>query len=252
MNAPSTLETMAVVLSRELQDSEVVVTGGVRSAMPMAAVFLAQRRHAPNLTVVMGMGAVNPSADRIWASAGDYRYAASCEGFISMDDIFELSETGALDVAFYGGLQIDRFGNANLTWVESGDRRVRGPGVANATLAVMVGRTVLYAEHHQPRVFVPRVDFVTVPGHLDGARPPGIGAGPTACVTPLGVFDFPPPAHEMSIRSLAQGVTVAEVAESTSFALKCPPDVGETTPPSPDELQDLRSLDPEGLLRKQS
>ena len=133
-------ELMAVLLARELRDGEVVVAGGVRSAVPMAAVFLAQNLRCPNIQLVMGMGVVNPRPDRIWPSAGDYRYAADCEGFVSMDEIFELSEIGRFDVAFYGGLQIDRFGNANLTWVDAGDRR--NPGARRCELhASRHGRT---------------------------------------------------------------------------------------------------------------
>jgi glutaconate CoA-transferase subunit B len=247
----STRELMAVLLSRELRDGEVIVGGGVRSAMPMAAAFLAMRRHAPNATLVLGMGAVNPRPDRIYASAGDPRYAASCEGFVSMDDIFELSEAGKFGVAFYGGLQIDRYGNANLTWVGTGDKRVRGPGVANSTLAVTVGRTILYAEHHEPRVFVERVDYNTLPGHLaEGGRPAGAGAGPQLCVTPLGVFDFPAPSYAMAVRSVHPGVTRSEIDGRTGFALSwsapLPP---ASAPPSGDELAELRVIDPDGLLR---
>lgn len=247
----SVRELMAVLLSRELRDGEVIVGGGVRSAMPMAAAFLALRRHAPNATLILGMGAVNPRPDRIYSSAGDPRYAQSCEGFVSMDDIFELSEAGKFGVAFYGGLQIDRYGNANLTWVGGEGRRVRGPGVANSTLAVTVGRTILYAEHHEPRLFVERVDYNTLPGHLgDGGRPAGAGEGPGLCVTPLGVFDFPKPRFTMAVRSLHPGVSRDEVAARTGFDLSWPD--GEppaSAPPSADELAELRHIDPDGLLR---
>jgi glutaconate CoA-transferase subunit B len=242
-------ELMAVLLSRELRDGEVVVAGGVRSAMPMAAVFLAQNLRCPDIQLVMGMGVVNPRPDRIWSSAGDYQYAVGCEGFVSMDEIFELSEIGRFDVAFYGGLQIDRFGNANLTWVDSGSRRIRGPGVANATLAVTVGRTILYSEHHVPRVFVPRVSFNTIPGHMDGGRPDGTGAGPAACITPLGVLEFPAPGRAMAVRSVHPGVGRQALAEATGFELGWPAGVPDTEPPTAEELSTLRMIDPDGLLR---
>jgi glutaconate CoA-transferase subunit B len=249
MSEPTVREAMAVSLARELRDGDVVVAGGVRSAVPMAAVFLAQRTHAPNIALVMGMGVVNPRPDRIWPSAGDPRYAEHCEGLVSMDDIFEMAETGAFDVAFYGGLQIDRHGNTNLTWVELGDRRVRGPGVANASLAVTVGRILLYAEHHDPRVFVPEVDVVTIPGHTS---PQGRGAtggdGPASCTTPLGVFDFPAPDRTMAVRSLNGGVTAEQVRAATSFELGWPEHVPTTEPPNREELSALRALDPDGLL----
>jgi glutaconate CoA-transferase, subunit B len=242
-------ELMAVLLSRELRDGEMVVAGGVRSAMPMAAVFLAQNLRCPDIQLVMGMGVVNPRPVRIWPSAGDYRYTESCEGFVSMDEIFELSEIGRFDVAFYGGLQIDRFGNANLTWVDTGDRRIRGPGVANSTLAVTVGRTILYSEHHVPRVFVPKVSFNTIPGHMDGGRPARTGAGPAACITPLAVLEFPAAGRAMTVRSVHPGVARKTVEDATGFELGWPADVATTEPPSAAELAALRAIDPEGLLR---
>lgn len=241
-------QLMAVMLSRELRDGDVVVTGGVRSAVPVAGVFLAQHLHGPNITVVMGMGVVNPRPDRVWSSAGNHNYSVGCEGYISMDDIFELSEAGRLDVAFYGGLQIDRLGNANLTWVQVGNRRIRGPGVANSTLALTVGRTILYSEHHTPRVFVPEVDFNTIPGHVEGRKESGSGAGPASCITPLGVFGFPEPRHVMRARSLHPGVDPEDVRAATAFEPELPEDIPTTKLPTAEEMEILLRLDPEGLL----
>lgn len=247
--ALSEREILAVTLSRELADGEFVVGGGVRSAVPMAAIFLAQRLRAPNITVLLGMGAVNPRPTRIWPSAADHRYAADCEAFVSLEEIFELTERGRLDVAFYGGLQIDRLGNVNLSWIGE-DRRIRGPGVANAALGLTAARTILYAESHTPRVFVDAVDFVTIRGYeTDGSRPPGSGGGPSRLVTPLGIFDFPPPSRAMHVRALAPGITSDEVEGATAFELDWPSEPQRVAPPSRDEWALLRELDPDGLLR---
>jgi glutaconate CoA-transferase subunit B len=243
---------MAVILARELHDGELVVSGGVRSAVPTAAAFLAQRSHAPNVTVLLGVGIVNPRPVRIWRAAADERYADHCEAFIDLDEIFDLTESGAVDVAFYGGMQIDRLGNANLTAVASGEKRVRGPGVANAALALTARRVFLYSEEHARRIFVRDVDIVTIPGHLEGGATSGRddGAGPQLCVTPLGVFDFPPPGRTLTTRSLMPGLGFADVDAATGFAVgrgSAEPQVLE--PPSADELELLRTLDPDGLLR---
>jgi glutaconate CoA-transferase subunit B len=246
------LEVMAVVLARELRDGELVVAGGVRSAVPTAAAFLAQRSHAPNLTVILGVGIVNPRPIRIWRAAADERYAEDCEAFIDLDEIFDLTESGAVDVAFYGGMQIDRLGNANLTTIISGGTRIRGPGVANAALALTARRVFLYSEQHGPRIFVGDVDVITIPGHLEGGAISGRhdGAGPQLCVTPLGVFDFPLPDRTLTARSLMPGVALADVDAATGFAVghgsREPPTLEL---PSVDELDLLRMLDLDGLLR---
>src|SRR5262249_35865203 len=112
------------------------------------------------------------------------------------------------------------------------------------------GRTILYSEHHQARVFVERVDFNTLPGHLGpGGRPTGAGTGPAMCVTPLGVFDFPEPDRSMAVRSLHPGIDKSEVDSRTGFALIGPAPPVATPAPTEQELTALRALDPEGLLR---
>jgi glutaconate CoA-transferase subunit B len=240
---------MAVVLARELNDHEIVVSGGVRSVVPMAATFLAQRMHAPNITLLLGMGVVNPSPTRIWPTGGDERYATNCEAYVGLDEIFEWTEQGRIDVAFYGGLQIDRCGSCNLTWVNSDGRGIRGPGVANAALGLTAGRILLYAEHHAPRVFVPEVDFVTVPGHVEG-RPdePVVGAGPVACVTPLGVFRFPRESPRFTAATLHPGVSWDQVKTATGFEVRRPSELPSTPEPTADELSLLREIDRDGLL----
>lgn len=251
-DAASPLEVMAAVLSREIRDGELLVSGGVRSAVPTAAAFLAQRTHAPNATLLLGMGVVNPRPDRLWPAAGDERYAEGCEGFIDLNEIFDLTESGRIDVAFYGGLQIDRRGNTNLTWVGVGAERIRGPGVANAALALTAGRVLLYSERHVPRVFVDRVDVVTIAGHrADGSRPEYAGGGPDICVTPLGVFDFPEPSRSFALRSLNREASWEDVCEATGFEVERPAELRSTDDPSFDELALLREIDPDGLLRRE-
>jgi hypothetical protein len=54
---------------------------------------------------------------------------------------------------------------------------------------------------------------------------------------------------EMRLASVHPGVTVQDVLGSTGFDLVLPEGEVPTTPePTPDELQMLRELDPDGLL----
>ncbi|HEX6511434.1 MAG TPA: CoA-transferase, partial [Chloroflexota bacterium] len=165
-------------------------------------------------------------------------------------DLFELSENGRLDAMFYGGVQIDRHGNLNLTRVGG----FRGPGLANISFAVVAKRIYLYSMAHTRRTFVDKVEYLTAPGHLDGgdsrARQGIRTEGPVFCITPLTALEFTAATRELSVRSLHHGISAEQVIENTGFALPQPPPWPETPPPSREELEALRTVvDPGGSLR---
>ena len=55
----SARELMAVVIARDLADGWIGMSGA-NSEIPVAAALLAQRTHAPNLTLLTSSGFVNP------------------------------------------------------------------------------------------------------------------------------------------------------------------------------------------------
>ena len=59
------------------------------------------------------------------------------------------------------------------------------------------------------------------------------------------MFGFDPETRRMRIEALHPGVTRAQVQEHTGFPMLEAPEIGETAPPSADELEMLRALDPE-------
>lgn len=247
-------ELMAVELARELRDGEVGMTGA-SSDIPVAACLLAQQLHAPNLTLVLPSGVVNPRPGRLYRSASDGRWSMGCEAIGTAYDLFELSENHRLDFMFYGGIQIDRHGNINLTQVGNGSPpRFRGPGLANVSFAVVTKRIFLYSLRHSSRVFVPQVDYLTAPGHLDGGSSRAAAGirtpGPQLCVTPLVTFDFDPGGH-LRVRSMHSGVGEQEVRAATGFPLPANGSGWPSTPgPSSEELRVLReAIDPTGVLR---
>jgi glutaconate CoA-transferase, subunit B len=252
------MELMVVELSRQLRNGELVMTGA-SSRIPVAAALLAQLRQAPDLTLILPSGAVNPSPGRLYQSASDGRWCRSCEAFGTAYDLFELSENGRLDVIFYGGVEVDRFGNVNLTQVpdrsEPGSPPgFRGPGLANISFAVTARRVLLYSAQHSRRTFVSRVSYLTAPGHLSGGaagrRAVGIDtAGPQYCITPLATLAPDPDSKALRLRSIHPGVDVDQVQAATGF------DVGSTdqvtAAPTREELDCLRSaVDRDGTLRQ--
>ncbi|MFJ3421887.1 CoA-transferase subunit beta [Streptomyces sp. NPDC086082] len=256
MNAiPTDDELMTVLIARELRNGELAVTGA-SSLVPVAACLLAQQMHAPDLTLILPSGVVNPRAGRLYRSASDGRWVPGAEAVGSGYDLFEMSENGRLDVMFYGGVQIDKHGNVNLTATGLGSGpgpAFRGPGLANTSFAVVSGRIILFSSSHTPRTFVDQVDYLTAAGHLEGGTSraeAGITtAGPVVCVTPLVSFDFDEE-HRMRVRSVHSGVSDEEVIARTGFDLRSNSPWPRTKPPTADELWTLRHVvDGTGELR---
>lgn len=252
--AYSPRELMAVELSRQLRDGEIAMTGA-SSEIPVAACLLAQLLHAPDFTLILPSGAVNPAPGQLYRSASDGRWFQRCEAIGSAYDLFELSENGRLDVMFYGGVQIDRYGNINLTRTGPAHQlpSFRGPGLANVSFAVVCRRILLYAAAHTPRTFVESVDYLTAPGHRpNGKRRTDLGIdtpGPAYGVTPLASFDFDSDGA-MQVRSVHPGTTPDAVIDATGFPLATDRPWPTTTAPTDDELRVLRErVDPTGVLR---
>ncbi len=246
-------ELMACLLADRLADGELLIVGGA-STVPMAAGLLAQRRHAPNLTLLTGSGAVNPRPRRLAPSGGDHEYLRTAEAHFTMEDVFDDTERGRWDVAIFGGIQVDAFGNFNLTRVGGTPERpaLRGPGFVNAGIATSAGRFMLLCERHTPRALVEAVDFASGAGarRPDGRPyPPGRrGAGPDHCVTSLACLRIGDDGR-LRVTSRHPGVTARQLHERTGFALELPDEVPVTPTPSAEQVAELRAtVDPTATL----
>jgi glutaconate CoA-transferase subunit B len=238
-------EMMAVEMSRHLADGEVAIMGAV-SALPMAACRLAQLRHAPRLSFVAGgSGAVNPRLHPLPESSCDERLLEA-QGVLPLSEVVMLEGRGDLfDVFFAGGLQIDAYGNCNLQRIgEAAHPKLRGPGGVGLPFLPLAGRVVIYTMSHDTRTFVEKVDFIS------GAARSVTGKGPVLIVTPLCTFDFDRGTRRARLRTTHPGVTAADVLARTGFELAPSRAVAETRPPSPEELDTLRHIDSDGILRR--
>ena len=243
---------MAGAIARALHDGEVVFMGA-NSLLPLAGARLAQLTHAPNLTTLVGAsGGVNTLVEPLAPSSGDYANLVA-EAVLEFQDVLAILMAGGGDVFFAGGLQIDRRGNCNLTYIgrsEGNDGRplMRGPGSAALPWAQRCKRIILYTASHTRRVFVPRVDFVSLPGWPRGRSRRTPYSTPELVVTPLAVLDFTG-GGDMRLKSLHPGVTLEEVRENTGFDLAFPAGEVPVTPePSAEDLRMMREFDPDGLL----
>lgn len=247
-------EMMAILLARDLADSE-IGTGGVGALIPMAAMMMARQMHAPNLTIG-GELYVNPEPPIVAHSIFEDQAVRRIEAVEGFPELFGYSHKG-LDFFFHNGIQIDQYGNINLHIVGGTfeQPKFRGPGVANVSYATNSKRFYLYPTTHTPRRLVEKVAFVSVAGNLQGPesrRAAGLDyGGPKLCVTPLCVFDFDPQSLRMRLKSVHPWSSVEEVLEQTGFTPVMPEKVEITVEPTPEELRVLREeVDPHGFLRE--
>lgn len=151
--------------------------------------------------------------------------------------VFDLLSTGRRHV-FMMPVQIDRFGNMNLSSIGPHERpKVQMIGCRGAPGNTISHATSYWVPKHSPRVFVEQVDFVSGIGTDRGGLVEYV-------ITNLGLFDFADGA--MRARSLHPGVTPDEVRENTGFDIEIPDEVAATRDPSDDELRLIQLLDPDG------
>jgi glutaconate CoA-transferase subunit B len=233
-------ELMVVAAARRLAGVRVCFVG---IGLPNLACSLAQRTVEPALELVYESGAVGARPERLPISIGDPCLVAGARAVASQFDLFNFYlQGGRVDVAFLGAAQIDRRGSINTTVIGPyGRPKVRLPGSGGACDVAVLASKVFVIVSQSARSFVPRVEFVTSPGHFPGRRTPG--GGPDTVVTQLGVYRFVD--GEMTLVSLHPGATLDQVRAASGWEPAVAPDLAETPPPTEEELAALRALDPE-------
>jgi glutaconate CoA-transferase subunit B len=241
---------MIVASARQLVGERVCFVG---VGPPNIACNLAKRTVAPDIELLYEAGVFGAEPARLPLSIGDPTLVSGSLQVTNMYELFAyFLERGHVDVGFLGGAQIDRFGNLNTTTIgDYAKPKVRLPGSGGACEIAINAKKVFIIMPQTKRSFVDTIDFVTSPGHLSGGRPKEWqGQGPTVVVTGLGVYGFDE-TGEMTLESLHPGVTLEKVRESTGWDLKVADDLGETEPPSDEELRLMREeLDPEGTYTR--
>ena len=248
-------EFQVCITARLVEDEKTywVAAGGG----PMYSVLLAKRLYAPNALYVTedGIVAAEPMLplDPVMTVVGA-RPSYRALMWTTMNGIGDHCAIGYMDYGLLNTLQIDPYGNINSTWVgryPDEGRRINGPGGAD-TIAAQCGRTIIMTDHER-RKFVPRVDFISSPGYLDGTEGArervGLprGTGPWAVVTNWAVFDFDEATRWMRLRAVAPFVTVEQVLAEMSFEPLVADDVQLLDPPTEEELDIFRAeMDTQG------
>lgn len=243
---------MIAQCARLLEDQKTAFIG---FGMPQVAAILAQRMHAPQLVQVFEFGAIGPEPltpfvrNTMGGPSNCYRSIA----WTTMNQIFAQAQLGLIDYGVLGATQIDLYGNINSTLL-GGDyarpkKRFPGSGGANE-VASFCWKTIVIMMHEKRR-FVPRVDFITSPGYLDGTpearERAGLpaGTGPWRVVTSKALFGFDEDTRKMTLLGVLDGITVDEVLQEMDFKPSVAERVETLAPPTERELGILREqIDP--------
>ncbi len=227
----SRADMMIVTMARLLRDADNAFMG-VASNLPFFAIWLAKKIYNPSLTWLNIPGRVNPNPPSPPRSTVDFRLANEGRASMTLAEIFDMSARGELDVAFLSGVQIDKYGNFNLSHISDGERvKVQFTGGAgSALLCANTRRIVFWRTRHDKRSLVDKCSVNTATGNVQNV------------VTPIAAFK-----KEDGILVL-DGVcpysSYEEVAENTGFRVSPAPTM---SPPTGDELKLLREFDPEGI-----
>jgi glutaconate CoA-transferase subunit B len=196
-------ETLIYQIARTIEDG-ILAFHGFGSPLVQLALHLAKRTHAPRLVLVAGATyGVNPTPPFLTPTSNDWAMDRGAECHLDIEELFDLAAAGRVGRMFLSGLQIDRWGNANVTRMgreqpqyfrspfdTSGRTEVSPPvraevskhermlklpgGGGGCNLSCDVGRVTLWtAAHRSPpdtqgrRRFrlVERCDFITSLGH---------------------------------------------------------------------------------------
>ena len=197
--------------------------------------------------LVYESGTIGSKPHALPLSIGDGELAETADAVVPVPEIFNYWLQGRrIDVGFLGAAQIDRYGNLNSTVIGSYDKpKVRLPGGGGAPeIAAMAGEVIVIMRQSE-RSFVEQLHFRSSVGFGDGRGPEKLGlpgGGPTVVITDLGVLRPDPETSELTLTQVHPGVSADDAREKTGWDLKVAGDLGETDPPSEEELGVLREL----------
>lgn len=245
-------EQMAAHIARSFGPDDDIVASAVTNT-GLVGLSLAQKLYAPRLAFQMGAKGRNSLLSKV---RFPFIIGKPPEEFVesltTIKDTFEFGFKGKWCMLMQP-VQIDKFGNANLSQI--GDKEnpsrvfVGARGLPDNTTG---GKKTFYVvPDHTKRVFVEKVDFISGvgfgPEREDGTLQWG---APTLVFSNLGIFDFDEKTKCMRLKAVFKGVTVQQVIENTAFELVMPDSVPEADSPTKEELRLIREeIDPVGIRR---
>ena len=162
-------ETLACTVSHEMPDGAYMFVG---TGLPLLAAGLAQRTHAPGVTVILEAGTIGPQQKQSPISIADPRASYHAFTLGTLVDAFATTAArGYCTLGVLSGAQCDMYANLNST--SMGDYRPaaisgtgRGPktrlaGSGGAGDIAALSDKVIVMMLHEKRRFPERVDYIT-------------------------------------------------------------------------------------------
>jgi glutaconate CoA-transferase, subunit B len=258
-------EMVVAALARTIEDGALVFHG-FGSPLVQLAMHVAKRTHAPRMVLIAGATyGVDPSPPFLTPTTNDWAMDRGAWSSLDIEELFDLAAAGRMGRMFLSGLQIDKWGNCNVTALGRPKMTMKLPGGGGGgNLSCDANRVTLWTPAHRAtkdakgrRRFrlVEACDFVTGLGHrgCDGRprRDYGHrGAGPQWLVTELGLFDFDADGHARLV-AVYPDVAVEEILENTGFEPRLAAKVGVIAAPDGGTVALIRKLDPLRIHEKE-
>jgi glutaconate CoA-transferase subunit B len=241
-----TPEMMIYAMASEIENFDTVLHG-VSSPLPILAMSVARKTHAPDMAYISGAEGVDPELNRIYPSSFDVRLNRNAVAYFGLHEAFDLAQRGELNLMYLGAAQVDRYGNTNLSVIGDIERpKVQLPGgAASAFLMPITPKVVIWVTRHTNRVFVEEVDFVTGQGY--NHREDEYKKNEIVVISNLGIMNFKNPDRVMQIQHYHTGHSVEEIKENTGFDIRVAADVSESTSPEPNVIKLINEIDPDGV-----
>src|SRR5262245_38208833 len=170
-------EVMIYQVARTIEDGGLVFHG-FGSPVPTLAMLLAKRTHAPRMIHVEGATyGVDPEPPFLPPTSNDWALERGRVITLGIGDLFDMAARGDMARMFLSGVQIDRYGNLNVTAIGQPNRpRVKLPGGGGGcNLSGDVQRITIWTAGHRAALdkagrrqfrFANQIDFVSSIGHV--------------------------------------------------------------------------------------
>jgi glutaconate CoA-transferase, subunit B len=251
-------EMMITALAHTIEDGTLVFHG-YGSPLAQLAMHVAKRTHAPRMVLVAGATCgIDPEPPFLAPTTNDWVMDRGASSSLFIDELFDLAAAGRMGRMFLSGLQIDRWGNCNVTMLGYPEIKLKLPGggggcnlscdATHITLWTTAHRSPKDAKGRRRFRLVKDCDFITNLGHRTNegraSRDLGhCGNGPQWLVTELGLFDFDADGH-MRLRALYPDTSVDDVLDNTEFKPKLAAKLDTIPAPDSRVVELIRRLDP--------
>ena len=238
-------EMMVITASHFLKNNAVVFIG---IGLPSLAANLAQKLHAPNISMIYESGTLDTKPNRPPLSIGDDELSRQALSVVSVPEMFRYwLQGGKIDIGFLGAAQIDPYANINTTVIGNYNHpKVRLPGTGGACEIAGFCTHTLVMLKQTSHNFVKTLDFVSSIGFGEGndnrSKLGFPGKGPKAVITDLGILKPSPETKELIMTHLHPGVSMEQARKFTGWPLKFAESIKTTTIPLEKELSFLRKL----------